>query len=820
MKGLKWWIVMAGILTALATLFSGCSSENNPGNSGGVVTDKTDPDAPKVINSKELTALETYYYLNSRWTSSGRHKFHFILGKDENGSLTITEKEGDISLPADDGLVSSIQKIIDDNDIAKSNGVYRTVSGLPEPFRPSYFRADYASGEKIEFTVQNDPGSKWGEELYDLLARYFSENGNDSLYPEKETSRIRRIDITVWENGIQHTYNSILVDDASAIDNETTLLERGGYDKAGNKITCREFMLIPDDYYDKITQIIADTDMVRNYDYSFYASTEAGRHYHDMGYYGMGNENAKDDEEDLPDSSLDLYIEYESGKQIRIKTGKESEILGMKPITDKLREYHDSLFENAKDEEKRDMLPKDTEEEEDGYELKQINVIIDDSYSLGNEKKTEEFVQKWEEAVAEEIGHEIKLNVTQIKKAGYTDEVTRILNDGKPGDEGYPDAVLMSGNMMEKYEKAGYLWDMSSVYDHALFKDRVIADADNHDRRDVDGGQFGFTPVCGSGCVTYIKAAWFDVYAANTDGIDSIEDIDSLEKYVDMLRYFCGGGNHGILSDGIIGRNMPYTDILPELWLEAHPSVYYKNGAWTDGFLEPECLNALKRLDRAVSENIIDPDSFELESKQIREKYTQNDQSRSAMAYTYWSGEWMRQITSRMDDNGLYEELEDDKLLMLPPIKEIKESCGGYYRTETPMWVIIADDDNDGREKAVFKALFETMLDGAEVQALWTKYAPGAHWDMVIAPPATEETKKTDELVVRSRDFFMQNSAPAPVYADLNSMGAEARKLVAGRDQLILDVARRKKTPEEAVEEYEKKYKDISDAILDSLNDK
>ncbi|MBP5607160.1 MAG: hypothetical protein J6X66_02675, partial [Lachnospiraceae bacterium] len=515
---------------------------------------------------------------------------------------------------------------------------------------------------------------------------------------------------------------------------------------------------------------------------------------------------------------LDLYIEYESGRKIRIKTAKESEILGMKPITDKIMEYHESLFENAADEEKKDMMPKDTEEEKDGYVPEQINVILDDSYYAGNEKKNEEFISKWEEAVAAELGYEVKLNITHIKKADYVDEVTAILNAGKPGDEGYPDVVLMSGNMMEKYEKAGYLWDMAASYDHALFKDRVIADVDNHDRRDMDGGQFGFTPVCGSGCITYIKAAWFDVYAAHTDGIDSIEDIDSLEKYDDMLRYFCGGGNHGILSDGIIGKSVPYTDILPELWLEAHPSIYYKNGTWTDGFLEPECLNALKRIERTVSENIIDPDSVELETKQIREKYTQKDQSGSSMAFTYWSGEWMRQITDRMKDNGLYEELDDEKLLMLPPIKEVKESCGGYYRAETPMWVIIADDDDNGREKAVFKTLFETMLDGGEVQALWTRYSAGINWDMVIAPVPAADMKKTDELIVKSRNFFMKNSAPAPVYADLGAMGADGRKLTAGRDQLIMDVVHRKKTPEEALEEYKKKYKDISDTIIDSLN--
>ena len=124
---------------------------------------------------------------------------------------------------------------------------------------------------------------------------------------------------------------------ADAIDGQTYLLEWSVWDDDAQQEITREFIVFPEDYYEKITEILAKYDVVLKYDQSWFE--------HSDGYFGMGDESLHEGEEDREDRKIELYAEFESGNRFSIETRKESEIAGLQPMLDELYEYFASLFQ-------------------------------------------------------------------------------------------------------------------------------------------------------------------------------------------------------------------------------------------------------------------------------------------------------------------------------------------------------------------------------------------------------------------------------------------------------------------------------------------
>lgn len=314
---------------------SGCYNEVPPNAISGGRIDNTDPNAPKVIKSKDITEFSASFFLSERWTAEERHEFDFQIKTDENGVLTAYENRSGLSMPADEELLKRLQAVIDEEKLAQRNGVYRVTSGLPPEYRERSFTAKYASGETLTFTLNNDPTAEWAEAVYTVFADWFSEKGDASLYPEKETSLITDLSLNIKRDGLYIGYGAILVGEDKAIDGETRLFERYVYDENARETLSRDFILFPEDYYEKLTERLVGYDLSTKYDFS--------DRDHRYGYYGMGGD-ADGDEEDSEDLHLELRIEYESGRRLNIETKKKSEIEAMSPITEAIIEYCDSLF--------------------------------------------------------------------------------------------------------------------------------------------------------------------------------------------------------------------------------------------------------------------------------------------------------------------------------------------------------------------------------------------------------------------------------------------------------------------------------------------
>ncbi|MBQ2679278.1 MAG: hypothetical protein IJF98_03680 [Firmicutes bacterium] len=310
----------------------------------GKTTIRTDYNAVKEIKSKDISEFYVTFFTNNRWRGEEEHRFEFQVKPDENGALTASETNCGISAPADDELLNKLQEIIDKYGLVSMNGVYEENYSLAPEYHDCIMEVSYASGESFKFTAINNPYSQWTEEIYDVFAGWFAARGDESLYPEKETSAVTRFDMRMNEKGVWYDYGGVNVQDEMAINGEKYLLSRDIYDENAQKTITEDLIVFPVGYYEKIAEILDKYDVVRKYEFSSYDHNDLNYGNHDAGYFGWGDKTTADGEEDAQDRKLDIYVEFESGKRLNIETSKASEIDAMKPILDELTEYLDSLF--------------------------------------------------------------------------------------------------------------------------------------------------------------------------------------------------------------------------------------------------------------------------------------------------------------------------------------------------------------------------------------------------------------------------------------------------------------------------------------------
>ena len=336
-------ILSASALMGLFSLF-GCR-KNSPDEpvDGGTVT-HVDSDAPKTVESKELTAFSAELFLSNRWYGDEQHEFHFLISPDQSGALTASEANSGVSLPADEELLTGLAEIVAEYDLASMNGLYDVTAGLPPEAWAHPFHAAYASGEEISFTVNNQPFSAWGEAVYDLYASWFEKHGITDLYPDPEESLLTRFTLDFTEKGRRVRYSGVNVPAEQAIDGETYLLSKSVETSGLFGRDSDKYILFPDDYFEKLTALIASTDLDRKYVFSTYDRVENNYGNHDAGYFGWGDKTTADNEPDSDFMKLSIHLTYESGHRVNIDTKKESEIEAMRPVIEALTAYLDPLF--------------------------------------------------------------------------------------------------------------------------------------------------------------------------------------------------------------------------------------------------------------------------------------------------------------------------------------------------------------------------------------------------------------------------------------------------------------------------------------------
>ena len=160
----------------MALLMTGCGKNAEQEIICGGTTKDNDPNAPKVIESTEIVGFSVAVFLAERWTDGEDHRFDFEIKPDETGVLTAYEQHSGIRYPADEALLNALQEVIAQNNLAAMNGIYEVTAGLPPEYQPRRLNVEYASGETLSYTVDNDPYETWAVQICDVFADWFYAN--------------------------------------------------------------------------------------------------------------------------------------------------------------------------------------------------------------------------------------------------------------------------------------------------------------------------------------------------------------------------------------------------------------------------------------------------------------------------------------------------------------------------------------------------------------------------------------------------------------------------------------------------------------------
>jgi putative aldouronate transport system substrate-binding protein len=316
----------------------------------------------------------------------------------------------------------------------------------------------------------------------------------------------------------------------------------------------------------------------------------------------------------------------------------------------------------------------------------------------------DEFIAKWEELTG------IELEIIQPDHSAYSDVLGQTFASGN-----WPDVVLLNSAYYAGYASEGILWDMTQAWENSELKasGRVIDEALVNGLK-LDGKLYGISPARGNGSVTYIKKKWLDNVGMQMP-TNYAEFNALMEAFTtgDPDGNGVNGDTYAVSSAGLIGEEIPYINYSPEFYQDAFPSFYLNDqGVWVDGFTEPAMVGALERLRDAYQAGYIDKESLTNKTSDVRNKFYEDKFG----IFTYWAGTWATNLKTNLESNGL-----DGELVPMPPIAEV----GLYLERQAPAWAITSTAENP---EGIFKYFFETMLDGGEVQKLFTYGVEGVHW--------------------------------------------------------------------------------------------
>lgn len=149
-------LARGALLMVILLLLSSCAAkemirdEDMPGG----IRDWSRDDAPKVIKSKVIDRFECEYKANTR-TEEGYDYFVMAMVREKESAACRLQAFSDWALPMDlvfDAPLSALddlQKLADQHNIARYNGIDRQVNGLP-PDLGARLWVVYASGERID----------------------------------------------------------------------------------------------------------------------------------------------------------------------------------------------------------------------------------------------------------------------------------------------------------------------------------------------------------------------------------------------------------------------------------------------------------------------------------------------------------------------------------------------------------------------------------------------------------------------------------------------------------------------------------------------
>lgn len=371
------------------------------------------------------------------------------------------------------------------------------------------------------------------------------------------------------------------------------------------------------------------------------------------------------------------------------------------------------------------------------------------------------------------------------------------------------------------------LWEESELKKSGRIKEGVVESLYR------EGQLYGFPVNESNGCITYIRKDWLEKLG--------LEVPKNYEDYIKVLEAFTyrdpdGDGKddtYGVTASGFMDGSAPYVQCLPEFWQNAYPYFHQdETGKWVDGFTEESTYEALTRLQDAYASRIIDQEVISNNLAVCRDKFYASNVG----VITDKAGTWSKTL-----EENLKILAPEAELVAIEPIEEV----GHYKRTSPAVLAITGDCKNP---EGVFKYFISAILDGKELQQLFTYGVEGVHYEktdsgykmlqdatnevvtydyMLIDPTRNVASwinedpfeKTRDERIIKSHDILVKSSV---IQADCKSDEVLAQHEVEINDckqMIICDIVIGEMTVEEGIEKYKSEVGTLVDEVLVSLNE-
>lgn len=332
-------------LLGSAVLSAGIMLKNNRDLGSGGTTDQSDYNAPKTIVSDEIVSFEAGFYRNADWVYNEERSYLFRMKRNEKGIYVISEGEGEeLKCEADAAFAVKLQQVIRKHELTKLNGIRRKTYGLPPECDPYWLNAEYASNEKLSFSMNGNPYEAWTLEVLDLFAREFNSHGIGDLLPPEENSRVKRFSLEYAFDEVRYKYGEILIpvteeekarsfeDIATNGANEEGWVKKAyadPWDRTGRTSLKDERKAdLTEEHYEALGEIAKETEI------RFFQNGEIFPPQFDY--------------EKTP-QYFEFYIEYESGNVISSFSDDPEKCEKFKPVAERFAAYYEDFLEKNHD---------------------------------------------------------------------------------------------------------------------------------------------------------------------------------------------------------------------------------------------------------------------------------------------------------------------------------------------------------------------------------------------------------------------------------------------------------------------------------------
>lgn len=212
-----------------------------------------DKSAPSVINSKRPIEFETMFYHYNQTLPSGTEKLEFSI-REEDGKWFLSGPDN-LRTETDETLLARVQEVIDRNHLTGYNGHSEITYGVPPEYQPYWMKVKYDSGEQLYFSLQFNPGVRWGAELRRLFCAEYDAHGIEDLLPPAEMRNIVRFDMEFNEWPLHYTYGVIRMQDDVEGERPVHYM-KAVWDREKDETVTDEIIKVPEGFYEHITAMV------------------------------------------------------------------------------------------------------------------------------------------------------------------------------------------------------------------------------------------------------------------------------------------------------------------------------------------------------------------------------------------------------------------------------------------------------------------------------------------------------------------------------------------------------------------------------------